>query len=597
MTRLALIAAVAAVAIASPVFGAAQGAASRPALTISPVPPISGGMILPDAAPRAAGNVVEIVASRGEYEPASVVLRTAATGVSDVTMNVGDFIQPDTNARIPAANIDIRVVKVWFQGASAWNDISKSRPDDFRQILVPELLLHDDALVQVEPATGENRVRLSNKRKLRYEVVNQGRLATTEQVLPTASEFPVRDAAALQPFDVPARSTKQIWFTVYVPEAAAPGRYIAQVGLKSGNVDLGTVTLGLRVTSFVLDQPKVSYSVYYRAQLDDARASIGSEYRNHVQMLAELADMSAHGIGNPTVYQHQTDRLGLEGVLKLRQQAGLAPGDLYYLGVQTTESSLGRPQGFAEDKIRKMIPSISRLAAPYGYGQLYVYGRDEAKGDELTAQLSLWRTVHQSGGKVFVAGSADAYDRVGNDLDLLVSYGQPDQRQARLWHSTGKRIFSYQNPQSGPENPLLFRLNYGLLLWANDYDGAMIYAYQHCFGTCWNDVDHPVYRDHNLTYPTADGVIPTLAWEGVREAVDDVRYVTTLQSSIDASADKDSATVQAAVAYLQALRDRLKSLQGRTGKYNRDATIDLDQTRSTIISYIDALAAGEARKT
>lgn len=125
----------------------------------------------------------------------------------------------------------------------------------------------------------------------------------------------------------------------------------------------------------------------------------------------------------------------------------------------------------------------------------------------------------------------------------------------------------------------------------------MIYAYQHCFGACWNDIDHSVYRDHNLTYPTVDGVIPTMAWEGLREAVDDVRYVTTLESAIDHNPDKDAAPVVAATVYLLKLKGMLQNMQGRAGKYNRDTTIDLDDIRLRIIMYIDSLAIGEARKS
>lgn len=580
-------------------YAVAMEAVQAERLIINTVRPISGTKILPGTvlAPDSSSGVVQIVASRGEYEPASVVLRAGARSIPDITVDVGDLIHLGTGARIAASNIDIRIVKVWFQGKSAWNDISKSRPDDFRQTLVPELLLRDDSLVEVDRLAGTNRVRLFRRKHWQYEIVNQERLAVTDQVLPTAAEFPVRDTTELRPFSIPAESSKQLWFTVRVPEKAISGNYHTEMTLRSGGIEVGNIRLDLRVTSFVLTQSKITYSVYYRAQLDEVRASIGSEYRNRDQMLAELKDMVAHGISNPTVYQDFADRIGLEAVLKLRQEAGILPSNLYYLGVQTTDSYLGRPQSIAESRISQIMPPLLRLTARYGYEQVYVYGKDEAKGDELTAQLDLWRIVHQGGGRVFVAGYADAYTRVGNVLDVLVSYGQPDPRQARLWHTGHKKIFNYQNPQSGPENPLLFRLNYGLLLWASDYDGAMIYAYQHCFGACWNDIDHPVYRDHNLTYPTVDGVIPTMAWEGLREAVDDVRYVTTLESAIDHNPDKDAAPVVAATVYLLKLKGMLQNMQGRAGKYNRDTTIDLDDIRLRIIMYIDSLAIGEARKS
>ena len=65
-------------------------------------------------------------------------------------------------------------------------------------------------------------------------------------------------------------------------------------------------------------------------------------------------------------------------------------------------------------------------------------------------------------------------------------------------------------------------------LWQAGYDAAMTYAYQHGFGHAWNDFDYNGRMDYNLAYPTVDGVIDTLPYEGLREAVDDARYVATL---------------------------------------------------------------------
>ena len=56
----------------------------------------------------------------------------------------------------------------------------------------------------------------------------------------------------------------------------------------------------------------------------------------------------------------------------------------------------------------------------------------------------------------------------------------------------------------------------------------MNYAYQHAFGHIWNDFDSTKFRDHVFAYPTTDGVIDTIQWEGFREAVDDIRYLTIL---------------------------------------------------------------------
>ena len=87
-------------------------------------------------------------------------------------------------------------------------------------------------------------------------------------------------------------------------------------------------------------------------------------------------------------------------------------------------------------------------------------------------------------------------------------------------------------PQPGIERPFIYRFNSGLWIWAHGLDVHCNFAYQYGFGTSryiWNDFDYTRYRDHNFVYPTGDGVVNTIQWEGFRDAVDDVRLLTTLE--------------------------------------------------------------------
>ena len=127
------------------------------------------------------------------------------------------------------------------------------------------------------------------------------------------------------------------------------------------------------------------------------------------------------------------------------------------------------------------------------------------------------------------------------------------------------------------------------MLWANGYDGAMPYAYQHCFGSCWNDIDDPIYRDHIFTYPTADGVIDTLAWEGFREATDDVRYLTTLENLLSNVSTNTTAAADQARSFLSTLKATVLSKQTDSGKYNLNMDIDLDAVRDQVVGHIDAI--------
>ena len=134
---------------------------------------------------------------------------------------------------------------------------------------------------------------------------------------------------------------------------------------------------------------------------------------------------------------------------------------------------------------------------------------------------------------MFVACFPGSFEVIGDLLNLAVYNGPLLPGEARKWHSVGHSIFSYGNPQVGVEEPETYRRNFGLVLWKAGYDGAMNYAYQHAFGDIYLDDDDEIFRDHVFAYPTVDGVIDTIQWEGFREGVDDVRYLTTLLKAIE----------------------------------------------------------------
>jgi hypothetical protein len=277
--------------------------------------------------------------------------------------------------------------------------------------------------------------------------------------------------------------------------------------------------------------------------------------------------MKAHGVLYPTNYQNYTEDL-LRRVLDIRQEVGMPTERFYNLGRGT--GSTTDPEQLADlaADVKKWIA----LCAEYGYEDVYFYGIDEARGDRLAAQKATWGTVQEAGGKTFVACYHGTFEAMGNLLNCAVLARVPDPEEAKKWHSVGSEAFCYANPQVGVEEPETYRRNFGLVLWKAGFDGAMDYAYQHGFGHVWNDFDSAQYRDHNFTYPTVNGVIDTLAWEGFREAVDDVRYVTTLEAAIKESDDTE--TANAAQAWLDAV----------------DADMaDLDDTRAKMVEWIQKL--------
>ena len=536
------------------------------------VQPVSSKMILPTTFPLPGepSQTIDIVACRGEYEPASFVVRPLARDIVGLQVAGTDLV--GSAGMLPKDAIDIHIVKIWYQSGGGWNHIGHSHLG-VTSTLVPELLVKDDQLVKVDHVEKQNHIRLKFSSGAKHLSAHD--LASSERVrlVVPAEEFPVRDSVELQPVNIPRNETRQFWITLHVPHTAKPGAYTGKVFLKMQGTIIGSFDLNVTVPPFDLAAPSVTYSLYYRGWLSD-KPTISSEQKSRTQFEAELRDMLAHGVTNPTIYQ-RLDRTQLDDVLKIRESVGMATDKLFYLGTGTGNPTTGKELEVLSKRIKHLlsIPAVSR------FREIYIYGVDEAQGDRLASQRHAWDLVHRLGVKVFTAGYKGTFDRVGPKLDLIVLAGQPDQDEIQKFHAAGNKVFSYANPQVGPENPYVFRKNYGIDLWRNGYDGAMTYAYQESMGFIWNDYDHPRWRDHVFAYPTVDGVIDTLAWEGFREGVDDVRYITTLEKSLANVKSAQLASKHGLILEVDKFLDELRGYKGD----------DLDGVRRRIVSYITEL--------
>jgi hypothetical protein len=554
-------------------------------IDVIPVTAISDKPILPKtelSVPKTPA-ALNIKLANDEYEPASFVLRANDSTLSSIDIIVSDL--EGANGVLSAKNIDVRVVKAWYQGFTGWTNIGKTSPTDFRQTLVPELLLKDDSLVRVDNNKESNEVKLSGK----YKVINTAKNSTVEIELPTNTAFPIQDSNTFVPLTLPIGENKQIWLTIYGDPAALPGTYTGTVKINQSSTTLASLPISVEILPFKLSDPKILYSVYYRGQLNPAKASIGSENKNDAQLTAELKNIKNHGVQSPTVYQLPNSPItNLTNILTLRDQLGMSKYPLFmanYSGSWFPATTSGLTQ------FKSAAKQVISLAKKYGIQDVYFYGKDEANGAELVKQKGFFDAAHSVGGKTFAAGLTGSFELIGTKTDIFVQSTRPSSVDAEKFHSVGNKIFSYANPQSGPENPCVFRQNFGVVLWAANYDGAMPYAYQHSFGAGWNDLDHKIYRDHNFTYPTVNGVIDTLAWEGFREAVDDVRYITTLEKMIDRAQTNNAAAADSALKAAKLFLTALKgtAVQSDGNKYTQNLKLDFEENRNLLISHIKAL--------
>lgn len=512
--------------------------------------PDSGRPIVPTSYidEKCLGDTLSFTATPGEYEPASFVLRSVAP-VEQVTFAVSDLTAGE--AVIPASELDLKLVKCWYQGPAAWrNDAPGKSP----AIMVPELLLNDYYLVKVDEEKGINYLRHGRGESATYENVSD--TADNNNFwhkLMTVADYPVYDAPTLQPLPLSAGRNQQFFLTLHVPEDARPGLYTGKIDVMSPTGKIAELKVKAEVLPFTLPEARTYYnidkpyytSVYYNTVLvDDDRAGITSYFRNAQQIKAELENLKRHGFMYPTCFQlnarYESDSPKyiemFKKMLQLRKEAGLpnrpihliSNGKINMSGLTTSPEDLQK----LTDKATRYMGYVEEIL---GHRNVYFYGVDEAKGDVMRAQIPFFEAIRKSGAKTFCAGyraetiPPGNFAVVGQVQDLLICAAESAREEAAKWHSAGHEIWSYAYPQSGNENPQPFRRNFGLVIYKSNYDGVATFCYYLGFGHPWNDFDSTIQRDMCFAYPTADGVVDTIAYEGAREGYDDVRYASRLK--------------------------------------------------------------------
>jgi len=222
------------------------------------VPPLSDVIRLPDTYPAdgTALGTLQIVAAKGEFEPGSIVIYSQRN-VDEFELKVSD-LKSAAGASIPAAAVDIKLLKVWFQGGGAW---FHQQADTTARMLIPEILLNDEDLIRVDGE--DNYVRYSNADgSTQYQWMSAPGMMTgyrrsNYEILELVSD----DADKLLPVVLNQGEFKQFMVTLGVPKTAREGLYAGAIGLVADGKAIGAVPLQVRVLPFELPVAKTYYDM------------------------------------------------------------------------------------------------------------------------------------------------------------------------------------------------------------------------------------------------------------------------------------------------------------------------------------------------
>ncbi|OPL16292.1 MAG: hypothetical protein AVO38_08045 [delta proteobacterium ML8_D] len=361
---------------------------------------VSDTMILPFSEPVPNVNSsksITLKTCRGEYEPASFVLRSGTSKLTNVTITVSDLMLQGSAAKIDSVNVDIRIVKCWFQAG-----VSIDRRRDNKKRLISELLLHDNDLVKVDY---ENQVNLVRD-------------------ISTKTNF--FDSESLVPFEVPEKFNQQIWLTFKIPADATSGKYYGNISVKftsNSKQYKKVIPVTVVVNKFDLLPPPIECALFYLARYIPASAnylSLGARGKTAAQMLAEFQDMKAHGLTNVAIdHEYKLDGTGkpdlskLSPVLDLYREAGFSSKRFLYVDWNVTYYN-------NTTRYKEKLSSIFSLGQKKGFNEFYVYGKDEASYDELLSYRDAFNKVHQSGGKNFMACNRNVAILMREVIDVAI---------------------------------------------------------------------------------------------------------------------------------------------------------------------------------
>ena len=374
-----------------------------------------------------------------------------------------------------------------------------------------------------------------------------------------------------RPFNVKANETAAFWITLTAGVDANPGVYEASVTVSStGKPDLA-IPLTVEVLPFKLARPADRSWLLYA---DTARWRRMSDQ----QVEAELRDFARHGmtglvempLGSVDLSKLKEGKVGFDAAsyTKLARQcreAGLPGPHVCHYGIAgRVRDALGLnvdlPKAVWPQELVDGIAAVSRAAVQATKddpSKWYFYGVDEPRGDN-TFAIQQYQSWHAGGAQTYATFGDPSFLQKATEyltapcFVVGLASRENSARSAReacanagaefWWYGTG----SYVNP--APQEAFMFANRYGAgyLFWKTGAKAQVSWTFCRPHEDVFNDFDgiranKSEPKEQATSYPhllkpgdysTYQGAIPTIAWESLREGVDDYTYLHMLQSLI-----------------------------------------------------------------
>jgi hypothetical protein len=510
------------------------------------VPAMSVLQRLPEVYPvdGRAGGELRIHAAKDEFEPASFQL-FSFKDLDKVELRLSALTTKDGKV-FPGENLDLTVVKVWYQNGNGWYSYFA----DPGLKLIPELLLHDENLIKVDAKEKANFARVDYPHGSEYRWISAPRHMDDNGAQNNKFQYstsPFADAKTIQPVSLKAGEFKQFFLTAHVGGDCPEGIYRGRIDLVAGGLALNEIPVALRVLPITLPAPKT----YFDRGRDFVVALMGGVYSPKRFLkrtggdkeaakrlcLAVLKNQRRHNVLHSKVENNDPESI------EILRQAGMS-----------TDLILTTPRGpwygkhwggrHTYDEVMSWRIAAEKDREYYqehlGHNNLIMKYADEPGSNFVAMSRALLHEYLDHDFMIGTAGHEQIFNKAGYLYRYIAFAGFPEEEdQAERFNKIGTKGYTafYAGQHNGVENPQYVRRQHGMLSYLTNC--SMIDNYEFGFST-WNDLSNGLYKPMNLAYPTSDGVVDTLAWEGFREAIDDMRYATRLMQLADAAATSNN---------------------------------------------------------
>gem|GEM_PF-2658658 len=406
----------------------------------------------------------------------------------------------------------------------------------------------------------------------------------------------------------------RFWLTVRVRAAASPGRRTGKAELVLAGAVPATVPLALDVLPFRLEKdPELTFSAYYDTRLWFFLTGNWADYPRRARLAeiveaytrAFLADFRDHGmtaLSAPVTWRLRDGRPAVAAVdvsdrlFALYREYGLDGPMLYWrmqIGdiVRATQGEAVRqqwrdlPADLEDPKFYAFLQNVVRVIEDarrrHGWPEIAYCPVDEPFGTREQAIFAeaANRAIGETGVRTYCTLKSWLTARLGPVVDLrsyglgFLGNGYPTNETAHPEHTgrfenvrPGQEFWVYPNVLTSHSGATAAsgRFIYGLYGFKIGIQGYIPWHHCNWRGNPFNEMDH-FYSGGRFVLPGPDGPLPTLAYEGAREGIDDRRYLYTLERAIARSGNATAA--EAAAALLVGIRQQVPDYRDWVMRY------------------------------